>query len=308
MGSPPSAPSVAQAAEGLGRGAVYMLIAALAFAAMSAAVKLASGLPNAVVVFARNAIALAVLLPWLVHAGWPALKTDVLRHHLVRGLAGVSAMFCFFYSIGHLGLAPAVLLNYSLPLYMPAIERAWLGEPIPRRLWPPLLLGFAGLVVVLRPGTELFHGAALVALAAGILAALAQVGVRNLTTREPLLRIVFYFSLISTLVSLPPALLGWQTPNGAELASLVAAGALGALGQVYLARAYTCAPAAQVGPFLYSIVIFSGLLDALVWGLLPDPVFFLGACLVVAAGILTLRLRGARGKGDASVETVVKPG
>ena len=279
-----------------------MLAAALSFAGMSAAVKVvAPTVPNAVVVFARNLLSLVFVGAWIFGRGGPGLATASFKDHLVRALTGLASMYGFFYSIGHLGLAPSVLLVYSLPLYMPAIERVWLKEPWLPKIWVPLVLGFLGILLVLRPGTDFFHGAALVATVSGILAAVAQVGVRKLTAREPALRIVFYFALISTLVAAGPAALAWQQrPSPREAAFLLAAGFFGTVGQVFLARAYACAPAAQVGPFLYSIVVFSGLLDALVWGTFPDLVFFTGAALVVMAGILALRLRRLRAASPLS--------
>lgn len=294
----PSAPPVPVAVEvrappyDLRRGGAAMVGSALLFAAMSAAVKAASAtLPNAVVVFFRNAVALATLLPWLMRAGPRGLRTRHLPGHLVRGLGGLAAMYCFFYAIAHMRLADAVLLNYSLPLLLPLLERAWLKEPIPLRLWPPLGVGFAGIVIILRPGSAVFEPAALLALASAGFAALAQVGIRRLTATEPVTRIVLYFSLIATLVSALPLAWAWTTPSPAAWAALGAAGVFAVLGQFLLTRAYAFAPAGRVGPFLYTGVVFAGLIDWLVWGRLPDSLFVLGAMAVSAAAILALRLR-----------------
>ena len=276
------------------RGAGLMVVSALMFAGMSASVKAAEhSLPNVEVVFFRNVVGLALLLPWLARRGPGQLRTGQLGTHLVRGLAGLGAMYCFFYAIGHMRLADAVLLNYSLPLLLPFIERVWLGEAIRSRLWWPLGVGFAGILLILRPGTDLFEPAALLAVAAAALAALAQVGVRSLTRTEPVMRIVFYFALISSAVSALPLALGWSNPGPAAWVALIAAGVLATLGQTLLTAAYAAAPAAWVGPYLYTSVVFSGLLDWLIWGILPDLLFLLGATLVVAAGVLTLRLRHA---------------
>lgn len=276
----------------LHRGAVAMVGSALLFAAMSTSVKAASAtLPNAMVVFFRNAVALVTLLPWLLRAGPGALRTRHLSGHLVRSLGGLAAMYCFFYAIAHMRLADAVLLNYSLPLLLPLFERAWLKEPIPARLWPPLGVGFAGILIILRPGSAVFEPAALLALASAGFAAVAQVGIRRLTASEPVTRIVFYFSFIATVVSFLPLLGAWTTPSSAAWVALVAAGVFAVLGQFLLTRAYSCAPAGRVGPFLYTGVVFAGLFDWLAWGTLPDGLFALGALVVSASAILALRLR-----------------
>src|SRR5512137_2289733 len=174
-----------------------MVASALLFASMAASVRVAAReLPNAPIVFFRHFIMLALLLPWLARQGRHALDTDDLRGHLVRGLAGVSAVACYFYAIARLRLADAVLLNQSMPLFIPLVERLWLGERVPRRLWGVLLLGFVGLLLILRPGIGVFRPASLVGLASAVFASISQVGIRRLNRTEPVNRIVFYFGLV----------------------------------------------------------------------------------------------------------------
>jgi drug/metabolite transporter (DMT)-like permease len=278
--------------EDLGRGALSMLGSALFFASMSAAIKAASfELPNSLVVFFRNAFGLLALLPWLIPAESRRLATRHLPEHLVRGLAGLASMYCFFYAIGHMGLADAVLLNYSLPLFLPLIERAWLKEPLPHGLGLPLGVGFLGVLLILRPGLGLFRPVALVALLAALLGALAQVGVRRLTLTEPVTRIVLYFGLIATVASAAPLPWTWQTPRPATWVLLIATGMLATGGQLLLTRAYSLARAGRVGPFIFMGVVFAAILDWALWGTLPNALSVAGALLVGSAAILALRLR-----------------
>ena len=278
----------------LPRGALYMIACALLFALMGVAVRLASQqLPNAMVVFLRSALGLLMLLPWALRLGPGGLATRHLSEHLVRGLAGLAAMYCFFYALGHLRLADAVLLNYSLPLFVPFIESLWLGEPFPRKLWSGIVIGFLGLLLILKPGFSIFQPAAMVGVAAGLLAALAQVGVRRLTQSEPATRIVLYFGICSTAVSALPAAFDWRTPRAGLLPLLLVLGASATAAQLLMTRAYSHAPASQVGPFLYSSVVFAGLFDWALFAQLPDRFSVAGAVLVCAAGILTLRIAAA---------------
>jgi len=274
-------------------GALYMVASALLFASMAASVRVASReLPNAPIVFFRHFIMLVFLLPWLWREGRHALDTDDFRGHLVRGLAGVSAVACYFYAVARLRLADAVLLNQSMPLFIPLVERAWLGERIPRRLWGVLALGFAGLLLILRPGTGVFEPAALVGLASAVFASISQVGIRRLTRTEPVTRIVFYFGLVGSVVALPPAAWWWTSPSAGTWAVLLLMGVFATVGQLTLTRAYLHAPAASVGPFLYAGPVFAGLLDWLIWDRLPDALFVVGAAVVILAATLALRLRG----------------
>ena len=271
-----------------------MVASALLFASMAATVSLAAReLSNAPIVFFRHFLMLVFLLPWLVREGRRALDTDDFAGHLVRGLAGVGAVACYFYAIARLRLADAVLLNQSMPLFIPLVERAWLGERVPARLWGILALGFAGLLLILRPGTGVFQPAALVGLASAVLASIAQVGIRRLTRTEPVTRIVFYFGLVASVVSLPPAGFWWTNPSAETWAILLLMGVFATVGQLTLTRAYVHAPATQVGPFLYAGPVFAGLLDWLIWGRLPDALFVAGAVVVIVAATLALRLRGA---------------
>jgi drug/metabolite transporter (DMT)-like permease len=273
-----------------------MVASALLFASMAAAVGVAAReLPNAPIVFFRHFIMVVFLVPWLWREGRGALATRDLPGHVVRGLAGVTAVGCYFYAIARLRLADAVLLNQSMPLFIPLVERAWLGQRIPPRLWAVLSLGFAGLVVILRPGTGVFHPAALVGLASAVFASVSQVGIRRLTRTEPVTRIVVYFGLVGSAVSLAPAAWWWKTPSAFTWAVLLSMGAFATVGQMTLTRAYVHAPAASVGPFLYAGPVFAGLLDWVIWHRLPDALFVVGAAVVILSATLALRIGPAEG-------------
>ncbi len=271
-------------------GAVQVILAGILFALMSGGVKLLAGTqPNAVIVFFRNAFALAAFLPWILHRGIATLHTKVPQFHLLRSLAGLSAMYCFFFAIGRLELAGAVLLNYTLPLFMPLIAWVWLKEPVTRTIGLAVGLGFIGVLFVVKPGTSVFQSAALVGLSAGILGALAQVTIRRLTRTEPAFRIVFYFSLITTAVSAVPV--PWRRLHLPlhDLAILAVIGVLAATAQILLTRGYASAPAASVGPFIYSSVIFAGILDWLFWSHVPRLSSLLGMILICLGGILVMK-------------------
>jgi drug/metabolite transporter (DMT)-like permease len=274
----------------LRRAAAFMVASALAFSLMSAAVKVAAhDVPNTLVVFFRNAVGLALLLPWAAREGPRRLATRHLGGHLVRGLAGVAAMSCFFFAIGRMRLADAVLLNQSFPLFLPVAERAWMGERVRPGVWRGLALGFLGVLVILRPGAGVVSAAALAGLASAVLAATAQVGIRRLTRTEPVTRIVFYFAAIATAAAAVPLPWAWRSPTPRAWAALLAVGALATIGQFVLTRAYAHAPAASVGPFIYTGVVFAVLIDWTVWGVLPDAWFVPGAALIALAGVWMLR-------------------
>ncbi len=279
----------------LRRGALYMIAAGLLFAGVGAIIKIVSqSLPNEMVVFFRSVFGLIALVPWLVRGDRRRLATRYPLLHLTRALAGLGAMYCYFYALAHLPLAEATLLNYSTPLFVPFIALVWLHEGIPHRLWWAVGVGFAGILLILKPGMELFAPVSLVGVAAGMFAAVAMTSIRRMSRSEPALRIVFYFSLVCTLGSSLPLAWRWQTPDARLWVLLIAMGALATLAQVLLTRAYACAPAAQVGPFTYSTVVFAALAGWLLWGEVLDAYSLLGAVFVCIAGIMTIRYVGRR--------------
>jgi drug/metabolite transporter (DMT)-like permease len=272
------------------RAALLMVLAALLFAAMAASVKAASsGLPNAVIVFGRCAFGVAALLPWLAVRPGLSLRTRRFGGHALRAATGLGAMACYFYAIGRLRVADASLLNFSLPLFIPVVARFGLGETFPRRVWRILGMGFCGLILILKPSPGLFQPAAAVGLAAGLLGAVAQVTVRGLTSTESSTRIVFWFGVLSTLLAAGPAAATWRSPSPALWLALAASGLFATVGQLFMTAAYAAAPAAQVGPFLYSTVVFAGVFDWAFWGQLPDAWSLGGALIVALAGALALR-------------------
>jgi drug/metabolite transporter (DMT)-like permease len=271
------------------RGAFYALGASLMMALMGAAVRMASTeIPNEMVVFLRNAFGLLALCPWIGRMGLSGLATHQWPGHLLRSLTGLSAMYCFFYAIARLDLSQAVLLNFSAPLYIAPIAWLWLGEAITGRLMLSALIGFAGVALILKPGTAPFSTDAAIGAFSGLLAAIAMVSLRSMAPSEPPVRAVVYFSAVGTVVSAVPLVWSWETPAPMTLLIMAAAGIFATLGQILLTTGYLLAPAARVGPYTYSTVIFATLIGWVFWYEVPDRMSTAGALLVCLAGILAV--------------------
>jgi len=269
-------------------GGILVLTSALLFAGVGALVKVASAdLPTEVIVFFRNAVALAFLLPWLMirHRNL-SLKTSCPHLHLLRAAAGLSAMYCFFIALKLLRLADAMLLCYTLPIFIPIIEWFWLKEAVSRQTKIAVIVGFIGITLVLKPGFGLFQAAGLVGLASGLLAALAIVGIRRMTVTEPVVRVVFYFTVFGTLVSAIPLAWSWENPEDPMLWVLCAMGVLAIMAQMCLTKGYSLAPAGQVGPFNYGNVVFAALMGWVFWDETLDGLTLVGAVLTCSAGII----------------------
>ncbi len=292
----------------INRAAAYAFAAALLFAVMGVCIKLASAsLPSAKVAFFRSVAGLLSIFPWIIQRGRNYLKTGSPGLHLVRGLSGLGAMYCYYYAIAHLSLALATLFSYSTPLFVPLIALLWLNEPIPRALWAALLTGFAGILLILRPGPSMLGPVALIGVASAVFTALSMVTIRRLTRTEPGLRIVFYFSLVCAVGSALPLPWLWQTPAPRLWILLAVIDTVSTAAQLLLTRAYKFAPAAQVARFSYATVVFAGAFGWIFWGELPDPVSLAGVVLVCFAGIWTLKRANNRARRETFIMDAGEP-
>ncbi|ABI56518.1 DMT family transporter [Alkalilimnicola ehrlichii MLHE-1] len=277
------------------RGATLIIIAELLLATMAATIKAASAeLPSEMLVFFRNLFGLLLLLPLLVRGGRRGLATRVPHLHLLRGLAGVGAMYCFFWTIAHMPLAEALLVKLSAPFFLPLIAWLWLRETLSGRTVLAIAVGFLGVYFILQPNGAM-QGAALqvgaVGLAGAALAALAKVTIRRMGPEESSRRVVFWFGVTATTVSALPLPWVWQTPTGQTLVLLVVLGACATSAQLLLTRAFAIAPSGRLGPFTYISVVFGSLYGWWIWGELLGPMTLLGMALVIGAGLLNLTLR-----------------
>ena len=270
------------------------MFAELCFVGMGSLVKLLSeNLPSQNVVFFRNLFGLIILLPYIFKLGIKTLKTNNIRWHILRSIAGVSAMYCFFYALAELPLADAMLLKISAPLFIPIIAFVWLSEYISLRVIMAIMIGFLGVIFVLKP-TGTIHIASLVGLLGGALAALAKVTIRRMSDSEPTSRIVFYFGLIGLIVSAIPLIWFWQDPTTKEWIILILLGAFGTVGQLFLTKSYILAPASRIAPFTYSSILFAAIIGWLFWDELVTLITISGALLIIVAGIIILREKKVR--------------
>jgi len=280
-------PSFAPIETHLGKGAAFAVLAAFAFSFTGVCVKLVSTtVSNEMVVFVRNFVSFLVLAPWLLRGGWSRVRTTRLGGHFLRAAFGVASMYCFFYAIAKLPLAAAMLLTYSTPLYVPFIAWLWIHERPPFIVFPAVVLGIVGISFIVRPSATFDLSAGLVGVCAGALAAGAMVSIRRISNTEPASRIVFYFAGMASLIAVVPMLWSWKTPDQREALLLLATGLTATLGQLCLTRAYSLAPAARIGPFTYTSVVFSALLAWWLWGESLDRWSALGVALVIATCVM----------------------
>ncbi len=271
-------------------GALFIISAELMFACMGATIRyLSDDMNNGMLVFARNLVGLALVATLVSLPGRQDLRTQVPHLHLLRGSAGLGAMYCFFFAIANMPLANAMLLKLTAPLFMPLVAFAWLDERFTWLVVLALGVGFAGVTLILLPDFASMAPVAGIALLGGVLAAIAKVTVRRLSATEPASRTVFYFAAIGTVASLLPVIWLWQTPAPDTWRWLLALGGFATAGQFLLTRGMSCAPAARLGPFTFFSVIFGALLGWVFWNEVLGWSTIVGTLLVLASAVLVGR-------------------
>lgn len=282
-----------------------MLAAGLSFALMSVFVKQGSAyFSSHEMVFYRSLLGMAFLygLMHIPGAGGRArrgLRGDHIMLHLRRGFIGFVALATFFYAVAKLPMSVAVTLNYSSPLFLALIMPFWLGERPHAMEYLAVALGFVGVALLLRPweaALDLF--AAGVGLFSGFMAALAYVHVRQLgKLDEPEWRTVFWFAVVGLVgAALLSSASGWHPPRVSDAPLIVALGVFATFGQLAMTRAYRRGDTVVVASLAYSTVVFSSLLDVVIWEVRLPPIAWAGMALTVAAGIWAVRLNTRKDK------------
>lgn len=278
----------------------WMLVAAALFALMGVLVKhLSVQFSSAELVFYRSVFGLLAI--WGVIAVSHRkligpLVTPHARAHVWRGLSGFSALVLFFYAIARLPLATAVTLNYTAPLFLAGLSAWWLKEKHGAGITAAVGLGFVGIVLLLQPQVDgQAWGPALAGLVSGFLAAVAYVNVKSLgRLGEPEWRVVFYFTLLSTLGGAAwMAVVGFHPPQAADWPWLVGVGVTATLAQLALTRAYHRGRTLTVGALAYTTVAFSALYGVVLFGERLPALSWAGMATVAVAGMLAVRASAA---------------
>lgn len=270
----------------IARGTMLLLLSELVFTGLGALVKhLAPHYSNAQIVFFRNLFALLILLPYLLARGKLIFKVDKLRFHLLRSTTGISSMYLYFYCLGVLPLGEVTLLAQTAPIWIPVIAYFWLGDAFKKRYLISGLIGLAGVALVVRPDASTFTPAFLLGLLGAILAAGSKVTIRRMSDTETAHMIVFYFSLISTVITAIPAFIQWQPIIASDWLALLGLGISAALGQMLMTRAFMLAPPSRIGAWSYTQVVFAFAFGWLLWREPIHPLSLLGAGLIILAGL-----------------------
>ena len=246
-----------------------------------------------VLLLIQNLVCLLSIAPIALRGGWRSVHTHRIGLHILRAVTGTGAWYALFVAIRHIPLANATLLTYTAPLWMPLIAGLVSRQRVALATWAGAGLGFVGVLLVLQPQHASFGVGEVIALAGAFGLAVAMMSVRWLAATEPVTRVLFYYFAFSTLLSVPVAVFDWQPVAGQTWLWLLALGLALLFSQALIVVAYRYAPAEKVGPFIYSVIVFTAVIDWLVWEHLPTVFTYLGMILVIAGGLVAIRAKRA---------------
>ena len=272
------------------RGVIWLLIGSLAFACNDAVIKhMGTKFDPYQLALARYVVGLVVLAPVFISMGVTGLKTRRIGLHLTRLVIACAAQVGVFYAVIHLYLADATAIAFSRPLFTTVVAVFLLSEIVSGRRWAATLVGFLGVLIMVRPGHAGFDPVAIVALIAALAFAVGNILIRLMSDTEPPNRILFYYHAGGTLVFLGPAIWVWQIPTNSEWLLLCLIGILTTIGMIGFVRGFAAGEANIVGPIEYIRLIYAVLIGFIIFGELPSLWTWAGAIIIIASTLYIAR-------------------
>ena len=259
---------------------------------------LATGYPPGQLICLRSlAVLVLILMLSTPRRRWTGFRIINPGAHAVRGIFACAGSFLFVLGIGYVPLANAMSIGFAGPLLITALAVPMLGEHVGWRRWSAVLVGFAGVLVILRPGAEGFHWAALALLCGTVFGSLRDIVTRRISATESSSSLLITTNVCMVAFGLLSIFQGWTAPSVRDAALLAASGLLIGSGHYLQIEAFRQAEAGTVVPFRYTALLWATLFGWLVFGDIPGAATFAGAALVVASGLFILyreRRRGPR--------------
>jgi drug/metabolite transporter (DMT)-like permease len=286
-------PRTARTAAHVGRGVALIFATTICFATLDMLSKLVNRhLPLNEIVWGRYAfhgLALMLLMG-------PRLKLDLVRTahpgmQVVRGLFLLLSSALFTSSLYFLPLAESSALSFVAPLLLTALSMPLLGERVRPAQWVAVAMGFAGVLVIVRPGGQLFSAAAILPLGCAVTYALFQVITRKYVGRDSAYTTHFWTALVCSIIMTCTLPIAWKTPEWWGWLALIAMGLIGGFGHYLLIRAYENAQPATLAPFSYVQLVWAALYSWLVFDHVPDGGTLLGMGIIVGSGLFALMIQ-----------------
>ena len=273
------------------RGAIYMVCGALSATMMFATVKALDGRVGSFqIVFFRAFIGTLVAIPMLMRRGGRGFRSGHMGLQLANGVLGVAAMTASYFALTYMDLADATAVLFTRPLFLLLLAMLLLGEAMQVGRWLATLVGFLGVLVIVKPA-GIIELAALAIVFAAFVSALMMVFAKKMALADGPDIQLFYFNLTMGVVLIVPTAVLWITPSWPDLWLLILSGVLGTTNALFFVQALRVGEATAVSPFDYSRLIFAALIGFILFREVPDVWFWVGSVMIVAANIYIARSR-----------------
>lgn len=237
-------------------------------------------------------VMIALLGPRL---GFGLVRSNAPGMQIVRALVLIVSSLMFFWGLSKMPIAECTAISFMSPLLLTVLSIWFLKERVPPSAWIAVVIGFVGVLLIVRPGGELFSPVVVLPLITALLFATYQLLTRKMAGIDPTLTTLFYGALVGTVLTSLFVPLFWQTPQSAfHIFLFVMTGLLGAMGHFLLISAFERAPASTLAPFLYAQIAFSSGVGYLVFDAFPDGWALVGILIIIGSGVwIALRHRQA---------------
>ena len=266
---------------------------------------LSSTYPIWEVIFFRALSGVIISVVLIIFCGWQPLKTKKPIGHLTRAFSSVACVVFYFFGLKYLMLSENVAIVHSAPILATLLAVPILGEKLGFHRIIAVALGFIGVLVIVKPGSDLFKAESLFPLTAAFFMAISYLATRFLMSTESSISIIFYYSfalLITSLIFFPD---DFVIPSVFNLIPLMSLGVMGSLGHYFMAQAAKSAEVVVITPFEYTSFIFLGVMGYFFYNEIPSVSVFIGAALIVLSGIYIIYREQQKNKNIVS-QTILK--
>jgi drug/metabolite transporter (DMT)-like permease len=277
------------------RGIIWLSLGAFLFAVVDVFVKSLGGRFDPLQIsFFRYGLGLVFLAPLFLSLRVSGLRTNRMPLHLLRMSLAFMAQLGIFVTVMHMPLADATAFMFSKPLFTTLIAVMVLAEVVTRQRWLATVIGFLGVLILVRPGAGAVDPFAFIAIGSALTFATANVLIRKLSTTEPTRRILFYYHIGGTILFSVPAAWVWTNPIGIEWLKLVGIAGFTTLGMFCFLRAFTVGEANAVGPAENLRLIYAALFGYFIFAEIPSIWTAVGAAVIVGSTYYIARAEARR--------------
>ena len=269
----------------------FVIFMTICFSSLDASAKyLSNELPLWVLLWGRYVFNFLFVALFFIR-GAPAdiLRTSKIKLQILRSILLVASTLTFWLALMFLPLVDCVVVLFVSPILVTMLAAPLLGESVGRHRWIAVIIGFVGVMVVMRPGFTIFDWMSILPLITALFYAGVQISTRILGRTDGALTTLLYSSAGGAIISTIGVLFFWVTPSLGQWFVLGWLGFLGALGHYLMIKAYEIAPASLLAPFDYTTLIWATILGFIAFGDLPDTWTVLGALIIMSSGLYLIR-------------------